>query len=148
MVSHLGVGSFGESLPPAGLLEVPLDLRPEPQVCEFGGFKSGGFYAAETLLTNPRLFRVRNGPGAASSESGQMKRVVWCRRGGRRQWNLGGREGGNSREEEGYREPQVRGHGSGVRRSDRARSVRDLFRGCISSPLALLTGPVSTRVWK
>jgi len=67
---HLRNGSIRNLLPSTDLLEAPLNLRPEPQVREFSELKSGGLEAAETLLTNPRLFRVRNGSGAVSSESG------------------------------------------------------------------------------
>ena len=67
---QLAGGSVRESLPPAGLLEVPLNLRFDLEVCEFGGVKSGGLDAAEALLTNLQLFRIRNGSGTVGSESG------------------------------------------------------------------------------
>ena len=98
---HLGNGLIGESLFPADRPQVPLNLRLEPQVRELGGVKSGGLDAAETLLTNLRLFRIRNGPRAVSPEDGQMKGEVWCRRGGRRRRGLGERGEGESREGEG-----------------------------------------------
>lgn len=50
-------GSIGESLPLAGFLEVPLNLRPDPQGREFGGSRSCGLGAAETPLMN-QLFHV------------------------------------------------------------------------------------------
>lgn len=80
---HLVGRSVRESLPPAGLLKVPLNLRLDPQMCEFGGVKSGRFGAAGALLVNLRLFCIRNGPGMVGSESGQMKGVGWYHRGGR-----------------------------------------------------------------
>ena len=87
------VGSIRESLPPADLPELPFNLRPELQVREFGGLKSSGLEAAETFLTNLRLFRVRNGSGAVSSESGQTRVIGKCRRGGGRRRDLGERGG-------------------------------------------------------
>ena len=100
---HLRNGSIRSLHPPADILEAPLDLRPEPQVREFSGLKSGGLEAAETLLTIPRLFRVRNGSRAVSSESGQKREVGGCRRGSGRRWDIeeGGGEGCDGEGEEG-----------------------------------------------